>query len=55
METRVGARQDRCMTICMLLEAPQATTGAVGPYGPPSIILFVQNSLSLSLSLTETP
>ena len=28
------------MTVCMLLEAPQATTGALDPYGPPSIILF---------------
>ena len=26
------------MTLCMLLEAPQATTGALDPYGPPSII-----------------
>ena len=39
VETRAGARQDSCMTVCMLLEAPQATTGALDPYGPPSTTL----------------
>ena len=38
--TRAGARQDGCTSNCMLLEAPQATTGALDPYGLPSIILF---------------
>ena len=28
------------MTVCMLLEAPQATTGSLDPYGPPSVMLF---------------
>ena len=34
--------------------APQATTGALDPYGPPSISLSISLSLSLSLSLWDT-
>ena len=28
------------MAVCILLEAPQATAGALDPYGPPFMILF---------------
>ena len=34
------------MTVCMLLEAPRATTGALDPYGPPSIKLVFPDSLA---------
>ena len=37
------------MTVCMLLEAPQATTGALDPCGPPSVMLFFPMPMPMHL------